>query len=318
MYCSPLCSTEAVLIRNLADSPYPYTPTLSPFDSDPGVAEGGGNDADPFDTSISVADKVEKAPAIVVQTVPLETDSRHDFREPLSLRSSIKEMVRPSQPGAHVPALGRTSNHLAEEPFKRGESLSFHRSPRRYTLDQKKAFFKPNGDAPNLVFVPRSSPHVIEEDYSDEESGPEDQGDEKSVYSFSCEDSKINELVSMMASLSLGTAPTVARLAITPTRIRSRFFPFFPARTAVPSPVAAFHPSMNPPSDVQHATTMEVDKNILCLNLASTGAPHPQGTPEAVSMDGVVFHPEVKDVGMMDTFATNRKLLQMVLIYPFR
>jgi hypothetical protein len=35
----------------------------------------------------------------------------------------------------------------------------------------------------------------------------------------------------------------------------------------------------------------------------------PQGISEAVPMDGVVFHPEVRDVEMSEAFATNRKLL---------
>lgn len=318
MYCSLLRFTVRILTCSLADSPYLPTPPLSPFNSDPSVAEGDQNDADPFNMSMGFVNKVEKAPAAVVPIVPLEPDPRPvDPQESTSLHSSIGEMVRPSQIGAGAPALGRSAGHL-EEPFTRGGSLSFHRPPRRYTLDQKKDFSKPKGGAPNVAFVLRSCPQIIEADSSDDESEPEDLGDDKTVYSFPCDDSKLNELVSMMASLSLGTALTVARPAITPTRVRSRLPPFVPARTPASSPVAVFHPVVDQPWKIRRETIMEVDKVVLCRNLASTGAPQPQGTSEAVLMDGVVFHPEVKDMEMMDNFATNRKPLQVVLIYLVR
>jgi len=164
------------------------------------------------------------------------------------------------------------------------------------------------------VFVLRSSPQIIEEDSSDEELEPEDRDDDdKTTRSFPSEDSKINELVSMMANLSLGTGLNIARPIITPTRARARVSFFVPARTPVSSPVAVFCPVVAHPSSAQRITPMEVDEDIPDRKVANKDATYPQEIAEAVPMDGVVFYPEVKDMEMTDAFATNRKLPQRPL-----
>ena len=217
--------------------------------------------------------------------------------------------MRPAKTSADVPGLERSASDL-EKPFTRGASLSFHGSPRQYKLVQKKEASKSNSDAPSAVFILRSSPQIIEEDSSDEDFALEDQDDdEKTTYSFPSEDSKISELVSMMASLSLGIDSNLARPTITPTRARARVSLFVPARTPVSSPVAVFGPVVAHPSTVQHATPMEIDEDILDRKVANKGATYPRKIGEAVPMDGIVFHPEVKDMEMTDAFATSRKLL---------
>ncbi|KAF9646181.1 hypothetical protein BDM02DRAFT_280946 [Thelephora ganbajun] len=277
------------------DSPYPSTPTLSPFDPDPSVAEGDKNDVDPFETSARVVGKVEKALMVDVSTVPLKRGSQCvNHQESLSPLISAEGMVRLSQADPDVLALGRSASHL-EKPFTRGTPISFHDTPRQYMLAPKS-----NNSAPNAVFVLRSSPQIIEES-SDEEFGPEDrEDDDKTVYSFPCEDSKINELVSMMVRLSLGMGSTIARPDTTPARVR--------ARTPVSPPVAVFHNVLARPSTARHATPMEVDKDVLSPRVANEGTSHPQKISESVPMDGIVFHPEVRDMEMADAFATNSRL----------
>ena len=309
-----LCYTRQFLPGILADSPYPSTPTISPFDGDPGVAEGNQNDVDPFEISARVVDKVEKALPAVVPAVPLKHDSqRVGIQKSPPPLGSTEEMVCPTKTGADI--LGRSASEL-EKPFTRGASLSFYDSPRQYTLAQK-VTSKPHGGSPGAVFVLRSSPQIIEEDSSDEESEPEDRDDDgKTAYSLPCEDSKINELVSMMASLSLGKGLAAVRPTITPTRVRARVPPFVPARTPVSSPVAALHPVVAYPSTGQHFP-MEVDDGVFDRKVANKDATYPQKILEALPMDGVVFHPEVKDMEMRDTFSINRKLPCATAIYGF-
>jgi hypothetical protein len=177
---------------------------------------------------------------------------------------------------------------------------------------------KSKDGVPNVVFVLRSSPQIIDEDSSDEEIELEDREDaDITAYSLPCEDPKINELVSKMASLGLGTGLTIPRPTVTPTRVRARVPAFVPARTPASSPVAAFHPVVAHPSTAEHPTPMEVDEDVLYPRVANRDVPLPQKIPEAVPMEDVVFHPEVKDVEMTDVFATNRKLPRPTLIYGF-
>ena len=294
----------------LADSPYPPTPTVSPFDADPSVVEGDQNDADPFEILPRTIDGVERARAVALSAVPLKDDSHCiDFQESPPPFRSAEGTVRPAKTSADVPGLERSASGL-EKPFTRGASLSFHDPPRQYKLVQKKDASKSNSDAPSAVFILRSSPQILEEDSSDEEFELEDRDDDdKTTYSFPSEDSKISELVSMMASLNLGTGLNVACPTITPTRARARVSLFVPARTPVSSPVAVFSPAVAYPLTAQRATPMEVDEDVLDRKVANKGATYPQKIREAVPMDGVVFHPEVKDMEMTDTFDTNRKLL---------
>jgi hypothetical protein len=292
-----------VLTSDQADSPNPSTPTLSPFNSNLSVAEGGQDDADPFEVSVRVVDRVEKALAVAVSIVPPKLDPQcANLQESPPLCGDTERTVHPDHTGADVPALGRPARHL-EKPFTRGASLLFHESPRQYTLRHKVGASKPKHGASDAVFVLRSAPQILEEGSSDEESGSEgpDDGDNTS-YSFPCEDSKINQLVSMLASLSLGTCPTVARPTITPTRVRARASLFAPARTPTSSPVAR-------PSTAQRATPMEVDEGSPHLKVANKDVLHPHGIPEVMPMNGVVFYPEVRDMEMADAFAINRKLL---------
>ena len=258
-------------------------------------------------------DEVKKARGVAVLAVPLKDDSqRVDFQEsPPPLRST-EGTVRPTKTSADIPGLGRSASDL-EKPFTRGASLSFHDPPRQYKLAQKKDT-KSNSGTPSAVFVLRSSPQIIEEESSDEEFEPEDRGDDdKTTHSFPFEDSKMDELVSMMASLSLGTGLNIACPIITPTRARARVSSFVPARTPVSSPVAMFRPVVAHPSTAQHAIPMEVDEDVPDRTVANKSATYPQEIAEAVPMDGVVFYPEVKDMEMMDAFATNRKLLRRPL-----
>jgi len=222
--------------------------------------------------------------------------------------------VRLTETSADVPGLERSTRNL-EKSFTGDATLFFHDPPRQYTPGQKMDT-KSNSGASSAVFVLRSSQIIEEEVSSDEESESEDRdNDDKATYSFPCEDSKINELVSKLASLSLGTISAVSRPTITPTRVRTRVFPSVPARTPVSSPVAAFHPVVGHPSAAQHATPMEVDEDVPDRKVANRGATYPQKISEAVPMDGVVFHPEVKDVEMADAFATDCKLLRLTPIY---
>lgn len=205
-----------------------------------------------------------------------------------------------------------------ENPFANGALLDFHDPPRQYTLARTTDTSNSNKSTTVAAFVLRSSPQIIEEDSSDEELEPEDRdGDDTTAYFFPCEDRKIDELVSKVASLSLGMGLPIARPIFTPTRVRVRVPAFVPAHTPVSSPVAVIHPVIVRPSTAEHATPMEVDKHVLNPEVANKGAARPQGIPEAVPMDGVVFHPEVKDVEMSDAFATNRKLRQETRIYGF-
>lgn len=268
------------------------------------------NDADPFEISPSTIDEVNKARGVVVSTVPVKDDSRRiDLPESPPPSRSAEGTVRPTKTSADIPGLGPSASDL-EKPFTRGASLSFHDPPRQYKLTQKKDTSKSNSGVPSAVFVLRSSPQIIEEDSSDEELEPEDRDDDdKTTRSFPFEDSKINELVSMMANLSLGTGLSIARPIITPTRPRARVS-FVPARTPVSSPVAVFCSVVAHPSSAQHLIPMEVDEDIPDRKVANKHATYPQEIAEAVPMDGVVFYPEAKDMEMTDAFATNRKLPQ--------
>jgi hypothetical protein len=313
MYLFLFCSAQIVLTCSTADSPYPSTPTLSPLNSDPSVAEEEDNqkDADPFKTSARVVERVEKALAAAVSAAPLKLDPRRiDLQGSLS---STEGMVRTGQTSANVLALGQSASHL-DRPVTRGGPFSFHHSPRQYILDQKDSL-KPNGRTPNAVFVLRSSPQIIEEGGSDDEFWSEDEDDDKSVYSFPCEDSKINELVSAIAGLSLGTISTAARPTYTPTRLRARDSPFIPARTPVSSPMAVLPPVIAYVSTTQHTMPMEVDQDVLYPKPMTNDASRAQGTFEGVPMDGLVFHPEANDMEMADTFVTIRKLFQVAFLY---
>ena len=220
--------------------------------------------------------------------------------------------MRHTQASADITGPGRSG---LEKPFTRGASLVFHGAPRQYTLAQKIDTSKSNSCA---VFVLRSSLQIIDEDSSDEELELEDRDDgDQTAYSFPCEDSKIKELVRMMVGLNLGTGLDVARPTVTPTRPRASASPFVPARTPVSSPVAVFRPAGVHSPSTQYATPMEVDGDVLDRKIANNDATHPQKIPEAVPMDGVVFHPEVKDVEMTDIFAFNRKLPCVALVYSF-
>jgi hypothetical protein len=318
-YVCPIPSTvlpRRFLTVVLADSPYPSTPTVSPFNADPSVVEGNHNDMDPFEISSRTIDELEKVRAVAVSTVPLKDDpQRVGSQKSPPFPCSAEGTVGPTKTSIGVPELGRSTSDL-EKPFTRGASLSFHDPRRQYKLAQKRDTPKPNSGAPGAVFVLRSSPQIIEEDSSDEEFEPEDPDDnEKTTYSLPSGDSKINELVSMMASLNLGTGLNVARPAVTPTRVHARVSLFVPARTPVSSPVAVLHPVVAHPSTAQHATPMEVDEDVLNRKVANKDATYPQKIVEAVPMDGVVFHPEVKDMEMTDAFATNRKLPRATLTY---
>ena len=303
----------------LADSPYPSTPTVLPFDADPSVVEGNQNDMDPFEILPRTMGEIEKVRTVAVSIVSLKADSRGvDFQKSPSSLHSAEGTVRPAKTSADVPGFGRSVSD-PEKPFTHGASLSFHDHPRQYALTQKKDTSKSNSGAPSAVFILRSSPQIIDEDSSDEEFEPEDgDDDDKTTCSFPSEDSKINELVSMMTSLSIGTGSKVARSTTTPTRVRARVSPFVPARTPVSSPVAVFHPVVAHLPAAQHATPMEVDEDVLDRKVVNNGATYPQRIVKAVPMDGVVFHPEVKDMEMVDAFATNRKLAQATLIYGIR
>lgn len=308
--CPLFYSSHSVLTCYSADSPHPSTPTVPHFGSNPRVAEDADvqNDTDPFETSIKLMDKVEKAPTTIASTAPLEPNlQRVQLRQS---PSSTESMVGSSQMSADALSLDRFASH-PEKPFTRDESLLFHLAPRQYTLSQKDSL-KSNDGAPNGVFVLRSSPHIIEEDSSDDESGPEDQDDDSPKHSLPYDDSKIDQLVSAMSSLNLGDALAVARPVITPTRVRAHILPFVPARTPVSSPVAELGPVTVNPSTTQSAWPMEVDEDVLYSRVAINDASHPHwGIPEAALMDGVVFHPEANDTEMVDTFTTNRKHLQV-------
>ena len=267
------------------------------------------NDADPFETPARVA-KAKEATVVSTEPLKLEPQLVDDQESP----NNAEGLVSPGQTSADVPVLGRSAGRL-EKPFTHGESLSFYHSPRQYTLGRKD-FSKSDDDAPDIVFMLRSSPEIIECDISDDESGLEDRDQYDAVYSIPCKDSKINELVSAMASLSLGTALTVARPTITPTRIRALMSPSVPVpvRTPVSSPVAVSHLAVvTLPTTTQHTIAMEVDVDIVHPKVGMNGALRPHGMSEAAPMDGVVFHPEANDMEMADTFATNRKLLKVAI-----
>lgn len=312
---SHLCSAQIVLTNNTADSPYPSTPTLSPFNSDPSVAGGedSQNDLDPFKTPATVVDEVQKALMTTVATTPSTFNPQHFGLQ--GSHSSAEGMVRHSQTSANVSALGRSASHL-ERPFTRGESRPFHHSPRQYTLGRKDSS-KSNGGIPNEAFVLRSAPQIIEEDSSDDEFWFEDQDD--AVYSFPCEDSKINELVSAIADLSLGSISTVASPTNAPTRLHAHTSPFVPACIPASSPVAVLPPvvTLAHISTTQHGMPMEVDQDVPYPKVPRNDAPHPQGTPGAVPMDGLVFHPEANDADMADTFVTIRELLRVAFYFHF-
>lgn len=264
------------------------------------------NDADPFETSARVVGSVEKIFAADASTAPL------DPQEPLG---GTEGMVRPSQTSADVQELGRSAGNL-EKPFTHDESLSFYHPPRQYTLGRRDSS-KSNGCIPSVAFVLRSSLQITEE--SDDEFGSEGQDGDIAEYSFPCEDSKVNELISAMASLSLGTTSTVAHPTITPTPVRARVSHLFPARTSASADVAVFRLAVVDLSTIQYTMPMEIDEDAVYPKVAINDALHLQGMSEAVSMDGVVFHPDFNDMEMADTFVTIRKLLQVVLYhYYFR
>lgn len=248
--------------------------------------------------------------------MPLKRNSQNaqriDTQELLLQSCSTKETVRPTQTSADVSGSGRSR---LEKPFTRGASLVFHGAPRRYTLAQKIDTPKSSGCG---VFVLRSSPQIIDGDSSDEELEPEDRDDDdQTAYSFPCEDLKIKELVRMMVGLNLGTGLDAARPTVTPTRVRASAFPFVPARTPVSSAVAAFSPAVVHSPSTQYATTMEVDGDVLDRKVTNNDVTYPQTIAEVVPMDGVVFHPEVRDIEMTDVFAFRRKLPCTALIYNF-
>lgn len=247
---------------------------------------------------------------VAVSTVPLNHDLQQtNFQEPSSRLVSAEGTVRPIKTSADIPRSGRSACDLGK-PFTHGASLSFHDPPRHYTLAKKIDTSKSNSGAHTAVFVLRSS-RIIEEDNSDEEFEPEDRkDDDKPACSFPYEDSKINELVSVMASLNLGIDLNVARTTVTPTRVRARLSLFVPPRTPVSSPVTASH------SVVAHTTPMEVDEDAVHQKVANNDATYPQKCSDsAMPMDGVVFYPEVKDAEMKDVLATNRKLTRTIPIY---
>ena len=300
-----------VLTYNSADSPYPSTPTFSPFNSFPSVAGGEDiqNEADPFETSARVLDKVGEALA----AVPLKPDPQQAYPQE-SLRSTGGR-VGPNKTSDDVPTLGRFASQI-DKPFTRGESLSFYHPSRQYTLDQKNPS-NSNGGAPNAVFLLRSSPQIVEEDCSDDGFELEDQGGDTAVYSFPCEDSKVNELVSAMACLDLGTGSIVARPTIIPTRARVRVSHFVPARGSALPPAVVPRFVVAKVSATQQTVPMEVDEDVHHPRVAINRVSHLHGASEAAPMDGVVFHPEANDMEMGDTFVTLRKKLQMTLFYIF-
>jgi hypothetical protein len=269
------------------------------------VVIGNQNDMDPFVTSARV-EKAEKTLAVFGSPVALKHDSWCvDLRESSSPLNSAEG--RPSQTGADVLGFGRPASPL-EKHFTPAVPLFFHHPPRQYALAQKVDVSKSNDGAPNAAFVPRSSPQIIEEDGSDEEFEPEDQGnDDTTTSSFPCEDPKINELIPKLASLSLGTCLAIVPPTVTPIRDRACVPAFVPVRTPVSSPVAVSHPVVARPGMVEHATPMEVDEGSLYPTVVNEDPPCPQRVSEAVPMEGIVFHPEVKDVEMTDAFPTNRK-----------
>ena len=221
-------------------------------------------------------------------------------------------MIRSVQVGTNGLGAGRPTSNL-EKPLTNGVSLSFHDTPRQYALAQKTDTTKSKDGTSVAVFALRSSPQIIEEDSSDEELEQEDQDDDNmTAYSFPCEGRKINELVSKVASLSLRTGLSTAHPTITPTRVH---VPAFVPPLAPVSPVAVIYPVTAHASTAEHATPMEVNENVPHPEVANKGAPRPQGIPDAMPMEGVVFHPEVKDVEMSEAFATNRKLLQVTHLY---
>lgn len=313
MYCPLFRSTEEILTWKLADSPYPSTPTSSAFHSDLSVVASGQSDADPFETLVGVGD-VEKILADIVSSLQLRNESMGvDLQGSPSSLSGAEGMVRSGQVGTN--GMGeRWPVSNPENPFTNGASLSFHGTPRRYTPAQKMDTTKSNCGTTIAVFVLRTSPQIIEGDSSDQELDPEDRDDDDiAAYLFPYEGQTINELVSEVASLSLGTGLSTPHPTITPTRACVPAFP--PASTPVSSPVAVIHPAILYPSTAEHTTSMEVHKDVLHPEVVNKGAPRPQGISDAVPMDGVVFHPEVKDVEMSEVFATTRKLLQATLIY---
>ena len=270
------------------------------------MAAGNDSDADPFETP-EKAYGVEKALGVVLPLPPKRDSLCADLQESLSPLSSAEGTTRPSQKRANVLGLGWSASHL-EKVFTCGTSVSFHDPPRQYTL-ARRTDSNPDNGAPNAVFVLRNSPQIIEEDSLDEELEPEDRNNGGTTpYFFPCEDLKINELVSKMANLSLGTVLPSARTTLNPC-VRVRAPTFVPARTTVSSPVAVFHPVLGAPVTAEHATPMKVDEDVLYPKVVNKGAPRSRIFSEAIPMDSVVFYPEAKDVEMSEAFATNRKLL---------
>ena len=310
MSCPPLlCVT--VLTWSPADSPYLSTPISSVFHPDPNVVGGNENDVDPFKT----LEEVEGAGKIsgVVVSPSLKRDSEHaDLQESPSPPNNAEGTACPSQRGADVVGLGKPANHL-EKPFTRGASLFFHDPPRQYTLVRRVDSGSDNG-ASGAMFVIRSSPQIIEEDCLEFE--PKGQNDNESTpYSFPCEDPKIDELVAKMASLCLGTGLPIARSIVTLTRVGARAPALAHARTTASHIMAAFHPLVVRPSIAGYATPAEVKGLVLYPKVVNKGAPRQYWRiSEAVSMDGVMFHPEVEDVEMSEVLATNRKLPWATLI----
>jgi hypothetical protein len=81
--------------------------------------------------------------------------------------------------------------------------------------------------------------------------------------------------------------------------------------------MAVFRSVVVDPSTAQKATHRVIEEGDLYPRVAGEIASYPQGMPEAVQMDGVVFYPEVKDMEMTDTFATNRELSSSSLFILF-
>ena len=294
-----------MLTRRSADSPYPPTPTPPSFNSDPSVAEGNQHNADPFETSAKVLDEAATADT---PAVPPKRNPQHiDLQRLPSLLNDTGVMVCPGRTDADIPALGRSVNHL-EKPLMRITSSSFHGSPRQYTLGKGVGASKFNDGAPSAVFVVRSSPQVLQDGSDDEFEPDPDQDDDKTAYTSPCEDSKINELVSTLANLSLGVASTVAPPTITPTCVRAHVFPFATARTPTSHLVKDLRSVATHLPPAQYTTLIRAGEGGFPPEVPNKGTPHIQETPEAVLMDGVVFHPNVRDMEMADTFDTNREL----------
>jgi hypothetical protein len=154
---------KVILTRRPADSPYPLTPT-SPFKSDPSVAGGNQNNADPFETSAKVLDEAVTADAPTM--LPKRNPQHIDLQRLPSLLDDTGGAVGSGRADADVPALGRSVNHF-EKPLTRITPTPFHDSPRQCTLGKGVGALKFNDGVPNAVFVARSSLQVLEDGSDD-------------------------------------------------------------------------------------------------------------------------------------------------------